>query len=159
VKLGTHQTTSFAASSQGLERAVTAAAAATVGGGVSRGGLHAPRSKREQLFEAVGIRYAEHHASNLVGLSRGVRRPFGSCVEAGRTLTFEYWFPHLGIAVDLQPVAEGDVLAKQAWCEPRAIMYFSPAALTVPGPDGHPIWSCEPIKTLADERRATQVAA
>lgn len=99
---------------------------AAVGGGVGRGG--SPRRLSSKIEEAVGSRWAVRRATHPIGMSRGKQKLFGSCVWDGQPCRFDWWFPHLGIAVD--EISEDELNQRFAefehrreWCDERCIIY------------------------------------
>ena len=92
----------------------------------------APRS--HPILNAVGIAFAQRNAMRLLGLSHGVKRDLGTCIFRQLPVTFDWWFPHLGIAID-EHVPPGGILEveyKRQWChtDDRRILYFGPDDLT-----------------------------
>lgn len=67
-----------------------------------------PRSSASRaphpVVAAIGAPLYERFALNLVGISSGVRTYFGACEFGGRRCAFDFWFPYLGIAVDVEDV-------------------------------------------------------
>ena len=80
--------------------------------------------KHDVILAAVG-RPAIRGATVLTGLSRGLSRIFGTCRVEQRALTWDYWFPHVGIAVDTQILPDDEADAKCAWASERDIIYCS----------------------------------
>lgn len=118
---------------------------------------------------AVGTRIHFRDASVLVGLSGGAQKYLGSCMVDGRTVTFDFWFPHLGIAVDegvpkrddlmatgqrpigravapygrrRKPISDAEIQAKFEWCRTRGIVYAAPADNDL-----------EALRAIAEQRR------
>lgn len=83
---------------------------------------HPPR--HDVIVAAVG-RPAIRAATVLTGLSHGLSRIFGACSVEGRALTWEYWFPHIGLAVDTALLPDDEADAKCAWASERDIIYCS----------------------------------
>lgn len=116
-----------------LERAVAAAAMLTVGGGggvLSARGLRAPSIiKPERIMEIVGSRFAVRKASHLVAITSQGRKDFEPCRHNGKTVKFDFWFPHFGIAIDVTDPEGGvdEIQTKIKWCQDgRRILYFPP---------------------------------
>lgn len=151
--IGTWGRRSQAAPAGNLARAVDAAASLAVGGG---GGMRAVTGVRvpsllrtEEILALVGLRFAVRRASNLTGIGSDGKREFGHCLHNGKMVTFEFWFPHIGVAIDTVPPPGGDaeITTKISWCLERGILYFPPG--TEP----------ETVKETVRLRREGRVAA
>ncbi len=82
------------------------------------------RRAADPICAAVDGAFCLRNAHQLIGMSHGQRRDAGVCVIDGRPATFDYWFPHLGIAVDtLIDRATSD--AKLIWATEQSVLYFS----------------------------------
>ena len=79
-----------------------------------------------RIQEAVGSPFAVLGASKLTGISRGSRRELGACLFEGRPLRFDFWFPHLGIAVDQNKRPDVELDLKRKWCEDNKVIYREP---------------------------------
>lgn len=97
---------------------------AAVGGGVG----HDVSPRRSSIQEAVGAAFCLKPATHLVGLSRGIQKNLGSCIWQGQICRFDWWFPHLGIAVDEVSTEElerrlSEFDHRREWCAERFINY------------------------------------
>lgn len=87
------------------------------------------RARHDAIVEAIGARFCVRNAHELVGVVRGRRRSLGACAVAPHApFKWDYWFPHLGIAVDRAVLSEEETHAKVAWADAHGIIYFSPRA-------------------------------
>lgn len=133
MRLGTRGRAETSAPSKELARATDVAARLVSGGG---GGLRAARglrvsalSRAEEVLALVGLGFAIRRASSLSGISStGEKKEFGVCLHDGRSVNFDYWFPHFGVAIDLTDAECGDaeIATKMKWCSDRGILYLPP---------------------------------
>lgn len=76
------------------------------------------------------MRLCERDAVFLRGMRKGSQSVIGACVLNGERLAFDFWFPHLGIAVDTPETrncrSEAVVEAKASWCAEREVIYMAP---------------------------------
>lgn len=83
------------------------------------------------VCRAVGARFAQFHASKLVGMRHGERVEMGRCVHEGRECVFDFWFPHIGMAIDAEPRTDGEIQAKWVWALARDLIYVPPDQLNL----------------------------
>lgn len=137
-------------------KALVSAVAERAGGAVkvarvSREWFTDPLARLHPVARAVGCQLYETRAVHLRAVRRGQRVDIGRCELGGVGLSFDFWFPHSGIAVD-QPggrtVTDAELAHKAQWCATKSIIYV--------GPDNYDL---EALSVVADERRrATQEA-
>lgn len=98
------------------------------GGGMPTSGLRASRVLQQRLLDTVGARFAVSRTDRLIGMAHGERRDCGVCMVGGVSTKFDWWFPHIGLAVDLAMPVGGDVEVngKRAWAETVGILYYPP---------------------------------
>ena len=111
------------------------------------------RPERKQtsdpIITATGMTFAIRHATTLTEMFHGKPRHLGDCRIGGLVTTWDYWFPHLGIAVDVQRATDQQADAKLAWATERNILYFSPQVNATNGRI-----NTELLTQAATERRA-----
>lgn len=81
------------------------------------------------------------------------RRDFGACRHENRTYVFDFWSPHLGIAVDVRKILDTtEVDAKAEWCKSLGIHYAAvlSADLGFRSPKRHE--TLDAIRNWAQER-------
>lgn len=108
------------------------------------------------VVAAIGAPLYEERAVALVGMLSGLRRYFGACRHDGHSVYFDFWFPHLGIAVDVEDSSggtdafrpwsrqgrsglvsagvpaptrrldDGELTAKTEWCAAQGVVYVAP---------------------------------
>ena len=116
-----------------LERAAAGVAAMRVvsgGAGSLSGGRHASRLQTaKQVAKVLGPVFLRQDESILHGVGRdGKKRDFGACSVNGKQVKFDWWCPHLGIAIDTSDQLQEEIDAKLRWvkAEDRRILYFPP---------------------------------
>ena len=88
------------------------------------------RAVKDPVLDAVGTAFAVRHATTLTVMKRAQAAWLGECWVNGHPVTWDYWFPHLAIAVDTTRNDEQVVDEKLAWATERNILYFSPQSNT-----------------------------
>ena len=104
-------------------------ASAQVAAGLALGDVRPARERTapvDRIVATVGLRYHERRTMQLIGMARGAKRQLGSCLLNGRAVVWDYWFPHLGIAVDARMLEAPEVDAKCAWATVHGVIYCSP---------------------------------
>lgn len=88
-------------------------------------------SLKAEVVRVIGP-YVQIGAVRLVGMSRGRRVDCGTCELDGTFLRFDFWSPHLGIAVDVRPhESERETERKADWCYQNKIIYVAPDKLDI----------------------------
>lgn len=105
-----------------------------------------PSRRVHPIVEVVGERFAMQDVDYLQGVRNDEQYLIGRCQYKGRDTIFQWWFPHVGIAIDtvMPRDGEAEVKAKQAWCAEHLVIYFGPADCA----------DTDMIRELAMERRA-----
>ena len=83
------------------------------------------RPPRDVIHAVVGG-FCLRRTTILTGLAHGAKREFGAVRIDGRETTWDYWYPHLGIAVDRTIRGAEEHAMKLAWATGHDIVYFSP---------------------------------
>lgn len=119
-------------------------AALAVRNGVrSNGG---PSRRIHPIVEVIGERFVMQNVQHLQGVRDGGQYQIGTCRHQGRPVVFQWWFPHVGIAVDVVAPngSEAEVDTKRAWCIEKEVLYFGPTDAM----------DTDMLRELAAERRA-----
>lgn len=93
------------------------------------GGGAAGRSCSPRLLaHALGGRVYQINVRHLIGFRNGERKDVGICLHTGQPVTWQAWWPHLGVAADctMPPGGEDEVDTKRAWALERFVYYVPP---------------------------------